>query len=70
MLIHRDDINVNYIVQPLIKIKANTKGDTSRAEKEIFNILNTEADLRIKRELIEKFIKENLPVIEDTDDIT
>lgn len=69
-LIHRDDINVNYIVQLLIKLKSTTKGDTSKAEKEIFNLLNTEADLRSKRELIERFIKENLPVIEDTDEVT
>ncbi len=32
--------------------------------------MNTEADLRSKRELIERFIKENLPVIEDTDEVT
>ncbi|PWA05599.1 type I restriction endonuclease subunit R [Flavobacterium psychrotolerans] len=68
-LIHRDEINVNYIIQLLIKLKANTKGDTSKAENEIYNLLNTEADLRSKRELIERFIKENLPVIEDTDDV-
>ncbi len=68
-LIHRDDINVNYIIQLLIKLKANTKSDTSKAENEIYNLLNTEADLRSKRELIERFIKENLPVIEDTDDV-
>ncbi|MNS75269.1 Type-1 restriction enzyme R protein [compost metagenome] len=68
-LIHRDDINVSYIIQLLIKLKTNTKGDTSKAENEIYNLLNTEADLRSKRELIERFIKENLPVIEDTDTI-
>ena len=68
-LIHRDDINVNYIVQLLITLKANTKGDTSKAENEIYNLLNTEADLRSKRELIERFIKENLPIIEDTDNV-
>jgi type I restriction enzyme R subunit len=68
-LIHRDDINVTYIIQLLIKLKANTKGDTTKAENEIYNLLNTEADLRSKRELIERFIKENLPVIEDTDDV-
>ena len=31
--------------------------------------MNTEAHLRSKRELIEKFIQANLPAIEDTDDI-
>lgn len=43
--------------------------DVSQAEKEIFNLLNTEAHLRSKRELIEKFIQENLPVLEDGEDI-
>ncbi|RYE27147.1 MAG: type I restriction endonuclease subunit R [Sphingobacteriaceae bacterium] len=68
-LIHRDEINVSYIIQLLIKLKANTKKDTSQVEKEIFNLLNTEAPLRSKRELIEKFIQENLPVLQNTDDI-
>ncbi len=36
---------------------------------EAFNLLNTEVQLRSKKELIEKFIHENLPVIPDTDDI-
>src|ERR1019366_4975086 len=31
--------------------------------------LNTEVHLRSKRELIEKFIEENLPLLDDTDDI-
>ena len=34
-----------------------------------FNLLNTETTLRSKRELIEKFIQENLPVLDDTDQI-
>ncbi|RYE26559.1 MAG: type I restriction endonuclease subunit R, partial [Sphingobacteriaceae bacterium] len=68
-LIHRDEINVSYIIQLLIKLKANTKKDTTQVEKEIFNLLNTEAPLRSKRELIEKFIQENLPVLQNTDDI-
>ncbi len=68
-LIHRDEINVNYIIQLLIKLKANTKKDVEQTEKEIFNLLNSEANLRSKRELIEKFILENLPEIKDEDDI-
>jgi len=68
-LIHRDDINVNYIIQLLIQLKADTQKDTTQAEKEIFNLLNSEAKLRSKKELIEQFIKENLPDIEDSDDI-
>jgi type I restriction enzyme R subunit len=68
-LIHRDEINVAYILQLLIKLKSKVKTDVLQVEKEIFNLLNTEAHLRSKRELIEKFIKENLPVIDDSDEI-
>jgi type I restriction enzyme R subunit len=68
-LIHRDEINVNYIIQLLIKLKSQTQKDTTKAEQEIFNLLSTETTLRSKRELIERFIQENLPVIVDTDDI-
>ncbi len=68
-LIHRDEINVAYIIQLLIKLKSKTKKDFNQTEKEILNLLNSEAHLRSKRELIEKFIQDNLPVIEDSDDI-
>ena len=68
-LIHRDEINVGYIIHLLIRLKANQKKDVQQVEKEIFNLLNTESQLRSKKELIEKFIRENMPVILDTDDI-
>jgi type I restriction enzyme R subunit len=68
-LIHRDEINVAYIIQLLIKLKAQGQKDTTKAEQEIFNLLSNETTLRSKRELIEKFIKENLPVIVDTDEV-
>jgi type I restriction enzyme R subunit len=68
-LIHRDDINVAYIIQLLIKLKSKTQKDTTKAEQEIFKLLSTEATLRSKRELIEKFILENIPIIADSDNI-
>jgi type I restriction enzyme, R subunit len=68
-LIHRDEINVAYIIQLLIKLKAQAQKDTTKTEQEIFNLLSTETTLRSKRELIEKFILENLPVIVDTDEV-
>jgi type I restriction enzyme, R subunit len=68
-LIHRDEINVAYILQLLIKLKSQKKKDISKDEQEIFNLLSTEKTLRSKRELIEKFIQENLPEITDTDEI-
>ena len=71
-LIHRDEINVAYIIQLLIRLKATKTHDraSQQAEQEIFNLLSTETTLRSKRELIEKFIKENLPEIADTDEVT
>jgi type I restriction enzyme R subunit len=69
-LIHRDEINVNYILQLLIKLKSKVQGDISQTEKEIFGLLGSESTLRSKKELIEKFIAENLPVIEDTENVT
>jgi type I restriction enzyme R subunit len=68
-LIHRDEINVAYIIQLLIKLKSKNQKDNKKVEQEIFNLLNTEATLRSKRELIEKFIEENLPLIVDTNDV-
>lgn len=68
-LIHRDEINVKYILQLLIQLKSQQGKDREKREKEIQNLLNTEVTLRSKRELIEQFIRENLPVIPDSDDI-
>lgn len=68
-LIHRDEINVTYIIQLLIKLKSQKQKDTTKAEQEIFKLLSTEKTLRSKRELIEKFILENLPVIEDAENV-
>ncbi|TDE00822.1 type I restriction endonuclease subunit R [Flavobacterium sandaracinum] len=70
-LIRRDTINVTYIIQLLIKFKLkHSSKDKESIEKEITNLLNTEVSLRSKRELIEKFIQESLPHIEDTDIIS
>lgn len=69
-LIRRDTINVTYIVQLLIKLKSkNNPADRKSIEEEISNLLSTQVSLRSKRELIDKFISENLPKIQDTEDI-
>lgn len=68
-LIHRDEINVSYIIQLLIKLKSKVQADVTQFENEIFSLLGSEANLRSKRELIERFITENLPVIDDSDEI-
>lgn len=69
-LIRRDTINVTYIIQLLTKLKSkHSAKDQEDIEKEINNLLNSEVSLRSKRELIEKFIQQNLPQINDTDAI-
>lgn len=66
-LIHRDEINVAYILILLANLKDGK--DKERKQKEIVDLITGEAQLRSKRELIERFIKENLPAIEDADTI-
>lgn len=68
-LIHRDEINVAYILKLLANLKSGDQSDHEKRKKEIVDLLTGEANLRSKRELIEKFINENLPAIEDADDI-
>ncbi|WNM17976.1 type I restriction endonuclease subunit R [Flavobacterium capsici] len=67
-LIHRDDITVTYILGLLAKLKATTAEEKERKQKEILDLVAGEAKLRSKRELIEQFIIENLPLI-DTENI-
>jgi type I restriction enzyme R subunit len=69
-LIHRDEVNVTYILKLLAALKDTNKADKERKQKEIIDLLTGETNLRSKRELIEKFILENLPIIEDTDTIS
>jgi len=68
-LIHRDDINVMYILKLLARLKTGSKKQQEKARKEIVDLLASEMQLRSKRELIEKFIDENLPHIDDADHI-
>lgn len=68
-LIHRDQINVAYILKLLAKLKEAKETDAAAQKKAIIELLSGEVELRSKRELIEKFIEENLPNIEDVDAI-
>ncbi|WP_234364131.1 type I restriction endonuclease subunit R, EcoR124 family [Lunatibacter salilacus] len=68
-LIHRDEINVGYILKLLGKLKDATPEEQEKQKKAIVELIVGEAQLRSKRELIEKFIRENLPQIKDADDI-
>ncbi len=68
-LIHRDEINVAYILQLLAKLKTADTSEAKKQKKAILNLLGGDIKLRSKKELIEKFIEENLPNITDADTI-
>ncbi|WP_417266095.1 type I restriction endonuclease subunit R [Brumimicrobium sp.] len=69
-LIHRDEINVSYILKLIANINiATTQEEKDKQKKQILEIVGGDTTLRSKRELIEKFIQENLPMIQDSEDI-
>jgi len=68
-LIHRDLINVAYIIKLLAKLKQAKASEAQQQKKAIMDLLGGDIELRSKRELIEKFILENLPLIDDADNI-
>jgi type I restriction enzyme R subunit len=68
-LIHRDQINVAYILKLLSQLKEAKQSEAAAQKKAIIDLLAGEVELRSKRELIEKFIEENLPHIDDIDAI-
>src|SRR5690554_1189583 len=68
-LIRKDEINVSYILKLLAELKETNEGEKEKKEKEIVDLLTGETNLRSKRTLIEKFINENLPEIEETENI-
>jgi type I restriction enzyme, R subunit len=68
-LIHRDEINVAYILALLVKLKTATQAEQDKKRREITELLEGQVQLRSKRKLIEKFINENIPNITDTDQV-
>lgn len=73
-LLRRDDINVAYILALLTSLRAAEKGGkNSRKSREmrrrIFELLLSEVQLRDKRELIEAFIDQKMPMLGPEDDV-
>ena len=71
-LIQRDEINVAYILELLAKMvnededyQAMSDEDKSKTMTGVLKMLEGEVQLRSKRELIEKFIHEQMPLISD-----
>ena len=68
-LIHRDEINVAYILNLLMTLSKMAPEDRARRQKEIVDIVAGEMQLRSKKLLIQTFIDENLPNIKPTDNV-
>jgi len=70
-LIHRDEINVTYILKLLARLKDLnlSEADQQKQKKAILDIVSGDTELRSKKELIEKFIEVNLPKIVEADDV-
>jgi type I restriction enzyme R subunit len=67
-LIHKDQINVAYIIKLLAQLKEEkTPSAVAAQKKAIIDLLGGDIQLRSKRELIEKFIQENMPLIKEGD---
>jgi type I restriction enzyme R subunit len=69
-LIHRDEINVAYILNLLVNLSKNLDPEEKqKRQKEIIDLVAGEVQLRSKRELIEKFVAENLPSLKPKDNV-
>jgi type I restriction enzyme R subunit len=70
-LIHSDEINVAYILQLLQQLYGtDDEEEKAKQRKKILDTLGGDTQLHSKKELIEKFIDENLPNIQDIDNIS
>ncbi len=68
-LIRRDNINVAYILNLLSQLKDASGAAKTQQRKQISEYLSGEAHLRSKKELIEKFIDENLDALSHADEV-
>ncbi len=73
-LIHRDEVNVAYILKLLDQIqrapqKKGSKGGSQKAMQDVLDMLGKEVQLRSKRELIEKFMTDYMPNLAPEQDL-
>lgn len=72
-LIQRDEINVAYILGLLAEVSRDAesldtaqRNESARKRKLVMDMLGSEAQLRSKRELIERFIEQHMPKAQDS----
>ena len=68
-LIHRDEINVAYILNLLVSLSKLDPVEAKKRQKEIIDLVAGEVQLRSKRDLIEAFINDNLSALKPNDNV-
>lgn len=68
-LIHRDEVNVAYILSLLAELKDCDNKEYQQRKQSISDLLASDPKLRSKKELIEEFISNNLEKVQDSVDI-
>ena len=68
-LLHKDLVDRRYIVALIRNLKDADEDEYQDRKQSIINILNTDPKLHSKRELIQRFIEDNLPKISSTDEV-
>lgn len=68
-LIKRDEVNVSFILRLISQMVGASDEKQAEIKRSIDNYVSSELELRSKRELIEKFLKNNLPKIEHSSDV-
>jgi type I restriction enzyme R subunit len=68
-LLHRDDVNVAYILKLLAHYINGLESEKKRIEESVEDLLGGTPEMRSKKEMIMKFIRENLPSIVDEEAI-
>lgn len=69
-LIRKDVVNFDYIIQLIVGLK-DVMSDSVRQKKteDLLKIFDRDVQLRKKKELIQKFIEENLPMVGKSDNV-
>lgn len=68
-LIHRDEINVAYILNLLRSMSKTNPAEAQKRQKEILDLMAGEVQLRSKRALIETFIENNLQQLQSHENV-
>ena len=68
-LIHRDEVNVSYIIALLRNMQSAKPAEQERQRKAILSMLESDIQLRSKKALIECFIAEHFPNIPEEGDV-